>query len=62
MSRAGKYPVKLAEGVSVAIVDDVLVVKGPLLKKVRLLLHQKMQKKKHLAQCGVQWHAISAVQ
>ncbi len=29
MSRAGKYPVKLAEGVSVAIVDDVLVVKGP---------------------------------
>ena len=29
MSRAGKYPVKLNEGVSVAIVDNALVVKGP---------------------------------
>ncbi len=29
MSRAGKYPVKLKEGVSAAIVDDALVVKGP---------------------------------
>ena len=29
MSRAGKYPVKLSEGVSVAIVDNALVVKGP---------------------------------
>ena len=29
MSRAGKYPVKLSEGVSVAIADNVLVVKGP---------------------------------
>ncbi len=29
MSRAGKYPVKLKEGVSAAIVDNVLVVKGP---------------------------------
>ena len=29
MSRAGKYPVKLAEGVSVAIADNALVVKGP---------------------------------
>lgn len=29
MSRAGKYPVKLKEGVSAAIVDNALVVKGP---------------------------------
>lgn len=29
MSRAGKYPVKLKDGVSVAIVDNALVVKGP---------------------------------
>ncbi len=29
MSRAGKYPVKLTEGVSAAIVDNALVVKGP---------------------------------
>ncbi|MDO5012277.1 MAG: 50S ribosomal protein L6 [Pseudomonadota bacterium] len=29
MSRAGKYPVKLKDGTSAAIVDDVLVVKGP---------------------------------
>ena len=29
MSRAGKYPVKLKDGVSVAIVDSALVVKGP---------------------------------
>ena len=29
MSRAGKYPIKLSEGVSVAIADSVLVVKGP---------------------------------
>ena len=29
MSRAGKYPVKLSEGVSVAIADNALVVKGP---------------------------------
>ncbi len=29
MSRAGKYPVQLKEGVSVAIVENVLVVKGP---------------------------------
>ncbi len=29
MSRAGKYPVKLKEGVSAAIADNVLVVKGP---------------------------------
>lgn len=29
MSRAGKYPVKLTEGVSAAIAGDVLVVKGP---------------------------------
>ncbi len=29
MSRAGKYPVKLNDGTSAAIVDDVLVVKGP---------------------------------
>ena len=29
MSRAGKYPVKIAEGVSVAIADNALVVKGP---------------------------------
>jgi formyltetrahydrofolate synthetase len=28
MSRAGKYPVKLKDGVSVAIVDNALVVKG----------------------------------
>lgn len=28
MSRAGKYPVKLKEGVSAAIVDDALIVKG----------------------------------
>ena len=29
MSRAGKYPVKLSEGVTVAIADNALVVKGP---------------------------------
>ncbi len=29
MSRAGKYPVKLSEGVSVAIVDNAVIVKGP---------------------------------
>ena len=29
MSRAGKYPVKLKDGVSVAIVDNAVVVKGP---------------------------------
>lgn len=29
MSRAGKYPVKLKEGVSASIVDNALVVKGP---------------------------------
>lgn len=29
MSRAGKYPVKLKEGVSAAIVDNALVIKGP---------------------------------
>ncbi len=29
MSRAGKYPVKLASGVSVAMADNALVVKGP---------------------------------
>ena len=29
MSRAGKYPIKLKDGVSVAIVDNALVVKGP---------------------------------
>lgn len=29
MSRAGKYPVKMKEGVSVVIADDVLTVKGP---------------------------------
>lgn len=29
MSRAGKYPIKLKEGVSVTLADDVLVVKGP---------------------------------
>ncbi|MBD5389070.1 50S ribosomal protein L6 [bacterium] len=29
MSRAGKYPVQLKDGVSVAIVDNALVVKGP---------------------------------
>lgn len=29
MSRAGKHPVKLKDGTSVAIVGDVLVVKGP---------------------------------
>ncbi len=29
MSRAGKYPIKLKQGVSVAIVDNALVVKGP---------------------------------
>lgn len=29
MSRAGKYPVKLNEGVSAAIVENALVVKGP---------------------------------
>lgn len=29
MSRAGKYPVKMKEGVSAAIVDNALVVKGP---------------------------------
>lgn len=29
MSRAGKYPVKLKDGTSATIVDDVLVVKGP---------------------------------
>ena len=29
MSRAGKYPVKLSDGVTVAIADNVLVVKGP---------------------------------
>ncbi len=29
MSRAGKYPVKLKDGTSAAIVGDVLVVKGP---------------------------------
>ena len=29
MSRAGKYPIKLVDGVSAAIADDTLVVKGP---------------------------------
>ncbi len=29
MSRAGKYPVKLKEGVSVVLTDDALVVNGP---------------------------------
>ncbi len=29
MSRAGKYPVKIQDGVSVEIANDVLVVKGP---------------------------------
>ena len=29
MSRAGKYPVKLKDGVSVAMADNALVVKGP---------------------------------
>ena len=29
MSRAGKYPVKLSDGVTVAIADNALVVKGP---------------------------------
>lgn len=29
MSRAGKYPVKLKEGVSASVVDNALVVKGP---------------------------------
>ena len=29
MSRAGKHPVKLIDGVSAAIADDVLTVKGP---------------------------------
>ena len=29
MSRAGKYPVKLKDGVTVAIADNALVVKGP---------------------------------
>ncbi|MDE6477987.1 MAG: 50S ribosomal protein L6 [Alphaproteobacteria bacterium] len=29
MSRAGKYPVQLKDGVSVAVVDNALVVKGP---------------------------------
>ena len=29
MSRAGKYPVKLHDGVTVAIADNVIVVKGP---------------------------------
>ena len=29
MSRAGKYPVKLSDGVSVAIAGNELVVKGP---------------------------------
>ena len=29
MSRAGKYPVELKEGVSIAVVDSALVVKGP---------------------------------
>ncbi len=29
MSRAGKYPIKLTEGVSAAIAGDVLTVKGP---------------------------------
>ncbi len=29
MSRAGKYPVKIKEGVSVAIADKALIVKGP---------------------------------
>jgi large subunit ribosomal protein L6 len=29
MSRAGKYPVKLSDGVTVAIADNVMVVKGP---------------------------------
>lgn len=29
MSRAGKYPVKLKEGVSASIVDNALVLKGP---------------------------------
>lgn len=29
MSRAGKYPVELKEGVSASVVDNVLVIKGP---------------------------------
>ena len=29
MSRAGKYPVKLSDGVTVAIADNAVVVKGP---------------------------------
>ena len=29
MSRAGKQPVKLKEGVSAVIADDVLTIKGP---------------------------------
>ena len=29
MSRAGKYPVKLNDGVTVAVAENVIVVKGP---------------------------------
>ena len=70
MSRAGKYPVKLSDGVTVAIADNVLVVKGPK-GELKLPLDTKNaglvdivieegQKSLHV-QCGAQWHAMFAM-